>query len=246
MPAGSSGVASASAGNVCERDFRCRWTVLALGLLLAGHLGAASAAELTVHITKQGTGGAVADADVCVGTAADPAQFASVRTNRDGTARVPGLPRAPLTVLVSKPGFLGRSLALEALDTDRDLLVSLALGGGGPRCPEPTGEAQTPPPGVQLRLSEFRINGGEATTAKRTVRLDFHTSGQATHYRASERPDFAGAEWQAVHQPLRFRLSAGAGTKTVYFQVRKYRSSTGGEIETVSNVVSDTIVLAGG
>ena len=49
--------------------------------------------------------------------------------------------------------------------------------------------------------------------------------------------------WSTVSFPISYRLSPGAGPKTVYFQVRSYRSVVGGEIETVSAIASDSITL---
>jgi cytochrome c oxidase assembly protein Cox11 len=54
---------------------------------------------------------------------------------------------------------------------------------------------------------------------------------------ASESSSFVGARWTFYSVQPRFTLSAGVGTKTVYFKVK----NKDGE----SSVVSDTITLAG-
>jgi hypothetical protein len=55
------------------------------------------------------------------------------------------------------------------------------------------------------------------------------------YYMASESPSFAGGSWRFYSENPKFTLSAGAGTKTVYFKVK----NRFGE----SPVVSDTITL---
>ncbi|NIR27917.1 MAG: carboxypeptidase regulatory-like domain-containing protein [Gammaproteobacteria bacterium] len=221
-------------------------TRAALGFGVAAVLGAYAAAsfavELTVQISRQGSGQLLADVNVCVGTPADPDQFGTARTGRGGNARFAELPRAPLTVVISKDGFRGRQLALGPLNTDRDVLVTLPRGGGGPQCAGPIA-AVGPTAGVDLRLAEVVINEGASMTSNRTVELSVRMSDDPTHYRASERSDFEGAEWTPFEQPIRYRLSSGEGEKTVYVQLRKYRSAVGAEIETLSNVASAGIEL---
>jgi hypothetical protein len=200
------------------------------------------AVDLTLQVSRQGTGQLLADVNVCVGTPANPDQFGTARTAGDGSVRFTALPQAPLTVVMSKDGFRSRQLALGPLDADRDMLVTLPRGGGGPHCAGPLAAAE-PGPGVDLRLAEVRINQGASVTGERTVELSLRASDEPTHYRASERSDFEGAEWARFRQPIRYRLSGGEGEKTVFVQLRKYRSAGGGEIETLSNVASASIEL---
>lgn len=218
----------------------------ALGLILAAVVSSdvpvAFAVDLTVQVSRQGTGQLLADVAVCVGTPADPDQFGTARTDRDGSARFAALPRAPLSVVMSKDGFRGRQLALGPLDHDRDVLVTLPRGGGGPRCAGPLAAAE-PSAGVDLRLAEVRINEGASATRQRTVELRVRASDDPTHYRASERSDFEGADWARFQEPIRYRLSGGEGEKTIYVQLRKYRSAGGAEIETLSNVARASIEL---
>ena len=76
--------------------------------------------------------------------------------------------------------------------------------------------------------------------------LNFVHSGDATHYRVSERSDFRSAGWLPIGGTRDFELSTPAGRKTVYLQVRKYITVQGGAMESVSNVARDRIVLEGG
>jgi hypothetical protein len=76
---------------------------------------------------------------------------------------------------------------------------------------------QLPPPVV----SSFKISNDAAITTTRTVTLNNAVTGTGvTQYIASETPGFAGASWLTYSAAPSFTLSAGEGTKTVYFQVK--------------------------
>lgn len=96
---------------------------------------------------------------------------------------------------------------------------------------------------VVPKILSFSINGNAATeTITQSVTLNFSTvtGSMPTHYRASERADFAGTVWNTlagITSFIRYELSGGAGSKTVYLQLKD--SATGN----VSNVMSDTINL---
>ena len=89
----------------------------------------------------------------------------------------------------------------------------------------------------------FNINNGAATTFNRTVTLNntasFTPSGPNPRYLASEDPNFAGAQWQAYGTEPQFTLSAGTGSKTVYFMAS--REVCGRVVATPP--VSDTIEI---
>jgi hypothetical protein len=89
----------------------------------------------------------------------------------------------------------------------------------------------------------FNINNGAPTTFNRTVTLNntasFTPSGPNPRYLASEDPNFAGAQWQAYGTEPQFTLSAGTGSKTVYFMAS--REVCGGVVATPP--VSDTIEI---
>jgi subtilase family serine protease len=75
------------------------------------------------------------------------------------------------------------------------------------------------------------------STSSRTVTLDnTATGGKPSYYMASESSTFSKATWKPYSTAPSFTLSAGNGTKTVYFRVRNAKS--------VSAKVSGTIVLA--
>lgn len=87
-----------------------------------------------------------------------------------------------------------------------------------------------------LRVTSFKINNGEENTPNRSVILNNTVEGAASEYRASERQTFVGADWKPYSNIPKLTLSAGNGTKTVYFQVRD-------KLKRVSNIASDTILF---
>ncbi len=91
------------------------------------------------------------------------------------------------------------------------------------------------PPGDKPLVNAFAINNGAASTTSRIVTLNNTCSNNPTEYMASESSSFSGATWQPYATAPSFTLSAGNGTKTVYFKVK----NTAGE----SSVKNDTIGL---
>lgn len=85
-------------------------------------------------------------------------------------------------------------------------------------------------------VSTFQINNGDAETVSRTVTLNNTATGGPTHYKASENSNFDGAIWQAYSVGPSFTLSAGDGSKTVYFKVKNAGGSE-------SNTAIDSITL---
>ncbi len=98
---------------------------------------------------------------------------------------------------------------------------------------------QAPAAAPQPPSATLRINIGGSCTIRQTVSLNNSVSGPAPKaYRASEdRAAIRVAPWQLYTAAPTFELSAGAGTKTVYFQVQSPVS--GNLLE--SAIVSDTI-----
>ena len=85
-------------------------------------------------------------------------------------------------------------------------------------------------------VTTFSVNSGSSSTTSRLITLNNIATGSPTEYQASESSSFAGAAWQPYATAPSFTLSAGNGTKRVYFQVR---SATG----TASAARTDTITL---
>jgi hypothetical protein len=89
-------------------------------------------------------------------------------------------------------------------------------------------------PGYPI-VGRFAIGSGASSTETRTVILNNVATNKPTYYMASESSKFAGGRWKFYSQKPKFTLSAGAGTKTVYFKVKNRIGE--------SPVVSDTITL---
>jgi cytochrome c oxidase assembly protein Cox11 len=86
-------------------------------------------------------------------------------------------------------------------------------------------------------VTSFQINNGASSTTSKAVTLNNTTSIKPTQYMASELSSFVGAKWTYYSVQPKFTLSAGAGTKTVYFKVKNSVGESG--------VASDTITLQG-
>jgi hypothetical protein len=138
-------------------------------------------------------------------------------------------------------GYKSEQETLVTSNASRMLVLSLSGGGGGTDCAvsDKVGAQSS----VELQVRRFTINKGAKQTDNRTVSLDNSVSGMATQYRASERRDMEGAEWQYYATAPEFTLSEGPGLKRIYLQVRRHSTVNGATLETFSPVVQDTIRL---
>jgi hypothetical protein len=211
----------------------------ALLMLLASV--AVSAAEVQVRVFERGGKAPLVGVAVCLGTPARISQFGARLTDEDGNAVFGNVPRATLLVTASKNGYKAEQKNMGASSSDRLLVISLPGGGGGVQCE--LGEAAVELSGKGLSLSRFAMNNGAAVTKTLSVTLDNSVTGQPTQYRASESPDFKGAEWENYKNAPAFSLSTGLGKKTVYFQVRRHATLGGANLETLSPVRTDSILL---
>lgn len=226
---------------------------IAAAVVLLFGLGQSSwGGDVTVQISKRGAGKPVDAAAVCLGTPADIDQFGARLANDKGTVEFKNIyARTDLVLTVSKSGYKGRQVLLGTDQRNRGVLLTLAAGGGGPKCASAAALAQQ----IQLSQSrssdvapgivDFRINGGRDLTRSPKVTLMYALKGEASHYRASSHSDFRAAEWQPLASEVRYDLTGDSGLKTVYFQVGKFASVEGGEIEILSNIAVDTIMLGG-
>jgi formylglycine-generating enzyme required for sulfatase activity len=84
-------------------------------------------------------------------------------------------------------------------------------------------------------VTSFSINNGASSATIRSVTLYNSCTGSPTQYMTNESSSFTGASWQTYSTNASFELSAGNGTKTVYFKVRNAVAE--------SQPTSDTILL---
>lgn len=202
---------------------------------------AVSAAEVQVRVFERGGKAALAGVAVCLGTPARISQFGARLTDENGNAVFGNVPRATLLVTASKNGYMAEQKNMGASTSDRMLVISLPTGGGGVQCK--LGEGAAKLSGKGLSVGRLAMNNGAAVTKTLGVTLDNSVTGQPTQYRASESPDFKGAKWQNYKKAPVFSLSTGMGKKTVYFQVRRHATLNGANLETLSPVRKDTILL---
>jgi hypothetical protein len=217
--------------------------IVALSLLASAAPALAPAAELRVRVFERGGRQPLAGAAVCLGTSANITQFGAYQTDREGYAVFADVPRAPLLVTASKSGYQGEQQSLVTTTVGRLLVMSLAAGGGGPLCT--TAGSRAALDGGGLQVTKFNINQGAAAASNRQVHLNYVVSGHPNQYRVSENPDISNAPWQPYSAEPVFTLTPGNGKKTVYLQVRRYSKINGADIQAVSPVVHDSIVLQG-
>lgn len=211
-------------------------------LLMAAISSAAFSAGLSVRVFERGGKAPLAGVAVCLGTPARLDQFGAMLTDPGGYAVFTDIPQGPLLITASKSGFKSEQENMVTSNMDRLLVLSLSAGGGGSQCPLDSDGAGQQVSG--LDVSRFSINNGAAKTGQRAVTLDNRVAGNPTQYRASERADMRDAQWQAYSGKASFELSAGAGKKIVYFQVRRHATINGADLEVLSPVVRDSISLS--
>jgi len=200
-----------------------------------------SAADIQVQVFERGGKAPLAGVAVCLGTPARISQFGAILSDENGSAVFNGVPRATVVVTASRNGYKAEQETLVLSTANRKLVMSLPTGGGGIQCP--LGESSARVTGNGLTISRFAMSSGIAATTTGKVTLDNVVSGKPTQYRASERADFKGADWQGYTKTPAFQLSAGPGRKTVYFQVRRHATSNGANLEILSPVSKDSIQL---
>ncbi len=220
------------------------------GVLLAPTTVAWYAGEVRVRVVDSATGDPLAKAAVCLGTRANRSQFGAYLTDSRGAVRFEDIPYTPLVLTVSKNQYRGYEIRKSAVGSRHHYVVPLASGGLGPVCNQAV-SLRTPEPAVPVppafRVTRFQLEQGGLEPSAGVVTLTSKVRGNPTHYRASERPDFADASWLPFEPSPRFELSAGQGVgkKTVYYQVRRYAEMDGATIETLSNVRSDSVAAGG-
>ena len=188
---------------------------------------------IEVRVLDKQHGRPVVDAAVCVGTRANPQQFGARRSDASGTVRFDDLLSSSLVVTASKEGFQGKQQRVDSPSQTRVVVLKLAPGGGGPQCDAPVATAPLDTSsGLAIDGVSIRKDPGDSTRILISVR----TSGPANQARISEQPDFAGADWQALKQPMPYELGGGAGVRQIYVQVRRIVQSQGASIEVISPV----------
>jgi hypothetical protein len=210
--------------------------------LMAGIACTAFSSDLRVRVFERGGNAPLPGVAVCLGTPARLNQFGAMLTDPGGYAVFTDIPQTALLVTASRSGFKAEQENVVTSNTDRMLVLSLSAGGGGSQCElESDGSSQQ---ASGLDVIRFAINNGAPKTGQRAVTLDNRVAGEPTQFRAGERADLLGAQWQAYSGNAAFELSEAAGNKVVYFQVRRHATINGADLEVLSPVVHDSIRLS--
>ena len=216
-------------------------TLIGLGLMSLMPVSQAVAGEVTVRV-------GVKNANVCLGTGSDPAAFGAKNTKRSGSVTFLEVPAGRTQVTVSRQGYKSQTRKF-TMGSRSSVHAPIREGVGGAKCV--LASVQFPATSTQkeqqnsysLRLEGISLNNGAGFARSYTVSINNRVQGKPTHYRASESSVFDDAEWQAYVPVPRFKLSAGKGSKTVYFQVRKTVAIGKGEIVRESTITSDNISI---
>ncbi len=212
------------------------------GLLLAGN---AQAAKLGVRVLDANSGLPVANASVCLGTAAEPAKYGTAVTSYSGMALYDQVPQKTVLITVSKKNFRGIALQAPTKGNNviKDVLVTEGLSSKKCRALKMVGLKPGISRGTQsddwplaiTALSYFPSgNDGLAFLS--------YAKGKPTHYRVSTDPSFAGAQWKVYSDVLHYSpMEKDQGKSTLYFQLKKRSEINGGSMEAVSGVLSQLV-----
>lgn len=221
-----------------------RAVVAMLALLASGpgvqRVQAASPAGdyLDVQVMDRASGRVLSDVSVCLGTAADTKQFGGLKTDDRGMVRFQSVPRSPLQVTVSKPGYQGQLRRLAPQADSRSVIMKLAAGWrAGPRCAL---QARPASGNKALSISSLDL---VPVTGRHVVEIDTRVEGDPAQIRISENRDFSGARWLPYQPSVSHQLSTGKGRKRLFVQVRRLARVNGASLQALSPVVSAEIRL---
>ncbi len=228
-----------------------------MSILRAGIFGAvaaglmfssvANSAKLGVRVLDANSGLPVANASVCLGTATEPAKYATGVTSYSGVALYDNLPDSPVLITVSKRNFRGIALQVPTNGDNviKDVLVTEGLSSKKCRA---------------LKMVDFKKGitaGGQADEWPLEITalsyfpsgddgLSFlsYSKGKPTHYRVSTNSEFVGAQWKNYSDVLHFSpLKDDLGKSELYFQLKKSVQVSGGSIEALSEVVTQAVYI---
>ncbi len=206
-----------------------------VGFALALGAGSVSAADLQVKVLDRITGLPVADAAVCLGTAANPSQFAGVRTDQDGVAAM----RAPVwahRLTVSGSGY--DNINIEQPGRQYALVLELKAqpGRAAPDCRVKKTAVER---GAGIAITSVDVIQSDLESGKVVLRTE--TAGhKPTHIRVAGRSDFAGSSWQALQngRSVHYVRNMADG---LFVQVRRRLGNDVNHIEAISDVVTEAL-----
>lgn len=220
-------------------------TAFTLGALVSG---TANAAKVGVRVLDANSGLPVPHASVCLGTASNPSIYGTGVTSISGVALYDNVPEKPVLITVSKRNF--RGIALQTFPRKNnvitDVLVTEGLSSKRCRALKMVG----------LKPGISKGDNSEASWPMAITALSYFPSGddgfsflayvkgKPTHYRVSTDPEFSDAEWRTYSDVFHFSpLGSDRGKDQLYFQLRKLIDVDGGNIEAVSEVMTQPIYI---
>ena len=187
---------------------------------------------MAVNVTVRVFDGAspLGGATVCLVAEGDPSQF-GVRTTPESGSDIGIVTfkdvEGSRIVIAHKDGYVGQTGAFTFGGGEVGLRVDFSLQKGAPLT-GPTCQIAVP---LGVRIQNFSINEGAATTAQLGVQLRWVTTSTGTadmEYRVSEDPQFTESQWLPAPQrqessytyEAAYELTRAAGEKTLYLQMR--------------------------
>lgn len=217
---------------------------IATGLLISS---TAFAAKMGVRVLDANTGLPVANASVCLGTAANPSEYGTGVTSYSGVALYDNVPEKQMLITVSKRYFRGIALQSPVAGDNviRDVFVTEGLSSKKCRAlkfvdfkPGITRGAKADEWPLVITALSYFPSGNDG--------LSFlsYSKGKPTHYRVSTDPSFAGASWKDYSDVLHFSpLQSDLGKSRLYFQLKKSVQVAGGSIDAMSEVLVQPVVI---
>lgn len=206
-----------------------------LSLALALGAGAATAADLHVTVFDRITGFPVKGASVCLGNSEGVDRFAGARTDEDGVATFEALAWAH-TLSVSQDGYDNIAVQQPARKFDFELKLEVLPGRSEPAC-------WVSPDSVEahagIAITEVDVLASDSESGR--IEIKTRTAGhEPTHVRVASRDDFAGSSWQAVKNGRSVHYVRNL-SESVFVQVRRRIGDDTNNIESVSEIVTETL-----
>lgn len=220
------------------------FAAISFGLLFSTQ---AFSAKLGVRVLDANSGLPVANASVCLGTAANPAKYGTGVTSFSGVALYDNVPEKTVLITVSKRNFRGIALQapLAGDNVIKDVLVTeglsskkcraLKLVGLKPGITRGSSVDEWP---LEISALSYFPSGNDG--------LSFlsYSKGKPTHYRVSTDPTFVGASWKDYSDVLHFSpRQSDQGKPTLYFQLKKSVQVAGGSIDAFSAVRKEAVFI---
>ena len=227
------------------RLWNCITRIAFIGTALLSLSSVAHAGKFGVRVLDANTGLPVANASVCLGTAANRNLYGTGVTSHSGVALYDDIPASSVLITVSKKNYRGIALSNPATADNVIADVVVTEGISSKKCralkyvdlkPGITnGKHDDNWPLEITNLSYFPSgNDGFAFLS--------YTNGKPTHYRVSTDPEFKDAEWLVYSDVLQYSPnSRDIGKGQLYFQLRKEIKAGGGVMEAFSKVVSQPV-----